>query len=94
MWLFAMLLILFIDYIFKETPCNNCILIILCYVAMSLQGEIKKYQSAQTLGSQRWEQKKVQLPICMMWCKLNGYHSSTLEGKSLKVWQTRFLNIP
>ena len=41
MGFFAMFLILFTDYIFKETPCNNCILIILCYVAMSQQGEKK-----------------------------------------------------
>ena len=46
-WLFAMFLTLFTEYIemaiFKETLRKNCVLIILCYVAMSQQGEIKKY---------------------------------------------------
>jgi len=104
---FAMFLILFTDYIFKETPCNNCILIILCYVAMSQQGEkkvlassnsrlpetelktsllalISPYKSLNSPG------KKIQLPICMMWCKFNGYHSSTLDGKSLKCGKPGF----
>ena len=58
---FAMFLILFTDYIFKETPCNNCILIILCYVAMSQQGEKKVLVSS---NSRLPETGTENLPTC------------------------------